>query len=478
MKTSQYLKAATQKTQANYLSDEEARKGADYTWKGKLELLSIDKIIPGEWEDAYIDEHTKPGTKHYEPGRAIGKWRFTIQLYNPFWDEVVKEASTSVWEGDGDLDEPYVNLYSHNFSNLKEIILEYEKAPKKAEFESEVIKVNPDRTKRIKLKLTDEKGEKPQKWQRIDVKVDFGSLSNGPPCCETGEDARFYSFMCVEGEITLEYKAPDAEKHTFDHITVYNGWIIRNPKTIPMTNVDIQDEIGAVDIALINEGYSGSITVTKSWNYTSREKDYSLKYIGNQTITYTGLFKPIPEMEGMEGQPIKIFGPERVTGTWEHHEEEYCQGDCDCPGLVYDEYGSGNVPNETLKGLIIITNIFPTNEKEVAKSLAQFGLANWYDIGTPTETVPTQARSRSKTAEGGCEWDVSKSEAVLTGADLRFKIKDINTLSGRVSWGSSSGSTGISITDMTEAIYDQPPYDPVQDGTDYTYTITWNLRSL
>jgi hypothetical protein len=59
--------------------------------------------------------------------------------------------------------------------------------------------------------------------------------------------------------------------------------------------------------------------------------------------------------------------------------------------------GSGNVPSETLKGLLIMINVFPMDNKEVAKSLAEFGLVSWYDIGTPTETVPTQVRSRSKT---------------------------------------------------------------------------------
>ena len=254
------MSAATQKIKPTYTSDEEARKGADYIWKGKLELLAIDKITPGKWDDAYIDEHTKPGTKHYEPGYATGKWRFTIQLYNPFWDEVIKEASTPEWDGDGDLDEPYQNLYNQNFSNLKEILLDYEKAPKKAQFESEVIKVNSDKTKRITFKVTDAKGEKPKKWQRLAVKVDYGSLTNGTRCCEIGEGPKFYSFMCEEGEVTIEYKAPTEEKYTLDHITVYNGCIIKDPGEIPMTNVDIREEIGSVDVD-INPVYETRLVV-------------------------------------------------------------------------------------------------------------------------------------------------------------------------------------------------------------------------
>lgn len=61
-------------------------------------------------------------------------------------------------------------------------------------------------------------------------------------------------------------------------------------------------------------------------------------------------------------------------------------------------------------------------------------------------------------------------------SDARFKIKDINHLHGDISWSSSKESTSVSITDMTEAIYDPKQFDPEQDGTEYTYTVTWNLR--
>lgn len=470
------MKAATTKTKPDYPSDEEARKGADYIWKGKLELLSIDKIIPGEWEDAYVDENTRPGARHHEPGYAIGKWRFTIQLYNPFWGEVVKEASTSVWEGDGDLDEPYITLFSQNFSNLKEIILDYEKTPKKAEFESKVVQVDPEKTKRITFNVTDEKGEKPQKWQRLAVKVDFGSIINGTPCCELGEDAKFYSFMCEEGQVTIEYKAPDPDKTTFDHLTVYNGCIIKDPVTISMTNVEIQDVIGSVDIALIKEGYSGTITVTKTWDYTKDGRNYSIKNVGKQTVSFNGIFKPIPQMVGMEGQPITIYGPHEVSGTWCHNEECYCSGDCSCSGLNYQKFGSGDFPQESLQGLILITNLFPTDNKVVADQLGQFGLVSWYDIGTPTENVPIQTRTKSYSKDTGCTWDNSTGSINLTGSDARFKIKDINHLHGDISWSSSKESTSVSITDMTEAIYDPKQFDPEQDGTEYTYTVTWNLR--
>ena len=126
------------------------------------------------------------------------------------------------------------------------------------------------------------------------------------------------------------------------------------------------------------------------------------------------------------------------------------------------------MPSETMDGLVIITNVWPTDEKKVADQLAQFGMENWYDITTPTENVQTENRTKSYTRDGGCQWHNSSSTTNLIGADVRFKLTDIMHLKGSVSWSSSRGTTVISATDMTEAIYDQKPFDPEKNGTDYT----------
>ena len=114
----------------------------------------------------------------------------------------------------------------------------------------------------------------------------------------------------------------------------------------------------------------------------------------------------------------------------------------------------------------------------MADQLGQFGLENWYDIATPTENVPTETRSRHYVKDVGCVWDNSTSTDNLIGADARFKVKDINHLHGDVSWSSSKEATGVRITDMTEAIYEQIPFDPEKDGTDYHYIVRWDLKAL
>lgn len=228
------------------------------------------------------------------------------------------------------------------------------------------------------------------------------------------------------------------------------------------------------------EGYTGTITLTKSWDYTKHYRDYSSTYTGSQTITVSGIFKPLPQTEGMEGQPVKIYGGGAVHGQWKHNSRRYCEGSgCgDCKGLVYEEYGSGSISKLTMDHALLMTNVWPTDNKVVADQLAQFGMENWYDIMIPVEPVETQCRTRSDTRDAGCQWDNSTSSEPLTDCSIRYKLKNINLLQGRESWSSKSDSQGISVTNLTEAIYDQPPYDPEQNGTDFTYTITWNLKAL
>lgn len=472
-------------------NSENVKKNAEYVWKGQLELTYIEKIIPGNTEEAY------GGGTEYVSGYVIGGWKFTVKLYDIQHNEVVKEASTT-WTGsdiafyknlrnqykEGKSDKLYIDileeLYDREFSNLKEIIIYYEKAPKKAEFKSKEIKVNPEQIEKITFKVTDDKGEVPKSWQRLAVRVEFGSLTNGTPCCYADENFKTYSFYCDNGTISLDYKAPEGEKATFDHITVFNGCDTKDEVYHPKHLVDPKAIIGELDLILINEGYSGTITITKSWDYKKQHDDFTETFIGNQSITYNGRFKPIPQMEGMEGQPIKMFRANPAQGTWKHNEQRYCEGSgCgECKGLVYEEYGSGNVPSETMDGLILTTNVWPTGNKQVFDQMAQFGMENWYDITTPTENVKTENRTKSYTEDGGCQWKNSTSTTNLTGADIRYKLKDLNLLQGRVPWSSSKGTTVISATDMTETIYDQKPFDPEQNGADFKYTITWNLKTL
>jgi len=229
------------------------------------------------------------------------------------------------------------------------------------------------------------------------------------------------------------------------------------------------------------EAYKGTINVTKSWDYKKTSDDGTIStYIGKQTISYSGIFKPHPMTQDAAAQPVRIFVAGSVIASWKHNEQRYCEGPgCGkCEGLVYEEWGSGSVPEMTLQGMVVMTNVWPTDNKVVADQLAQFGMENWYDIGTPTETVPTQTRSKYDAGDAGCQWTNSTSTTVLTGSDVRYKLKDIKSLSGKVSWSSESGSTGISVTNMTEAIYGQKPFDPEKNGTKYTYTITWNLIAL
>jgi hypothetical protein len=384
------------------------------------------------------------------------------------------------WFAESTLNSPRGLLHKLNIpKSLKPIFDDYEKRPVRCE-----VKIPPPEeicengTVEIELSgFSDINGNSSKSFNRIIVSIYKGEILNGENS-DFGPDWKV--FTVGEGTVKVRYRPPEDKEDGWEWLRIYNSCEILPAEKSPMSGTQMDSIIVDQHFPIFCGFYKGNITVTKSWDYKKNHDDYTETYIGNQSVTYHGIFKPIPQMEGMEGQPIKMFGKGTVQGTWEHNEQRYCEGNgCgECTGLVYEEYGSGSMPSETMDGLVIITNVWPTDEKKVADQLAQFGLENWYDITTPTENVQTENRTKSYTRDGGCQWHNSSSTTNLIGADVRFKLTDIMLLKGRVSWSSSKGATVISVTDMTEAIYDQKPFDPEKNGTDYTYSITWNLKAL
>lgn len=400
--------------------------------------------------------------------------RMNMKLfYNGTTPELVHE-----WNSQGTLNSPLGLLHKLNLpKNISPILEEFEKRPVKCEVQipapEEICRNGTGEI--ILTHFTDLQGLPSKPFNRIIVSIYKGEILNGE-ISDFGPDWRI--FTLEQGEIRVKYRPPADKGDGYDWLRIYSSCDILPPEKYPMSATQMYKLIYDQHFPIYCGFYEGSITVTKSWDFTEDYGNSSLRHVGTQTVSFNGIFKPIPQMEGLEGQPITIFGPYKVTGTWSHNEDRYCSDDCDCSGLDYQESGSGDFPEESLQGLILITNLFPTEIKVVADQLGQFGLENWYDIATPTENVLTETRSRYYVKEVGCLWDHSTSTVNLTGSQARYKIKDINHLQDKVSWNSSHEDTSVSITDMTEAIYEQKPFNPEPDGTEYTYTVKWNFKAL
>lgn len=262
------LSSIAQKKPAQFQSNEQIIKNsAEYVWKGQLRLTYIDHIVEPTFEEGY-DEDGDGIAIEYVPGYAVGGWKFTIQLYDIQHDAVVKEASMTYTGADcdfyrnlkkefyeGKAEHPYIDLleemFNREFADTKQIILDYEKVPRKAEILPKNLKVEAGEETSITVKLTDIKGEPPKPWQRVVVKVEEGELLNGAPCCEIGEAYLKYAFLCDDGEITLRYKAPPGCVPATDHITIYNCCATRDVSLVPLDGLNDEREIiGEADVDL------------------------------------------------------------------------------------------------------------------------------------------------------------------------------------------------------------------------------------
>ncbi|MCU0379022.1 MAG: hypothetical protein MUC78_12280 [Bacteroidales bacterium] len=401
--------------------------------------------------------------------------RMSCELYyNGTTPELVQE-----WHSELTLNSPKGLFNRLNIPKpINHLLYEFEKRPVRCE-----VKISPPEeicengTAEIELSgFTDKKGNPSRSFNRIIVSIYKGEILNGENS-DFGPDWKV--FTVGEGTVKVSYRPPIDKGDGWEWLRVYNSCEILPPEKSPMSGTQIDSLIVDQHFPIYCGFYKGSITVTKSWNYKEENDDYTFTYIGSQTVSFDGIFKPKKGTEEMQDQPIKIYEAANVTSQWNYNEEITCQGTgCSCPGLVTQEYGSGSLPDMTLIGLIIITNSFPTDDKIVADQLAQLGLENWYDIGTPPDEVPTQTRTKDK-IDNNCVWRTRETSAYLVGSDIRYKLKDIGHLSGSVEWNSSQGrTTDLSVTNMTEAIYDQKPFDPEKDGNEYRYSIKWDLKAL
>lgn len=434
----------------------ETDKPPEYIFKGSYEAnLTGGRIIE------YFEDYKKP---------VIAKMELRL-YYNGNTPELIQE-----WSSENTINDPRP-LFSKlkTPKSLNPIFEEFEKRPVSIEVEVPTQEELCEKgTGVIVLSgFKDAGGNASREFNRIVVSIYRGKILNGADS-DYGPDYKV--FNVGEGEVRVEYRPPEDKDDGYEWLRVYNSCDILPKEKHPLSATAPDELIVDQHFPIVCGFYQGTITVSKKWDYTKDHGKSSTRYAGSQTVTYTGIFKPIPQMQEMEGQPVRIFGKGQAEGTWQHEERRYCEGDCDCPGMVYEETGSGSVDQLSMDGITIITNSWPSDDKVVTEQLSQFGMVNWYDIFTPSATGKTLSRQRSKNADGQCEWYNRNTETILTESQVRFKLENLEKLSGRESWNSSDETTAVSITNLTETVYDQKPFDPEKGGSDFTYTITWNLR--
>ncbi len=289
------IAATTNNSQPDFNSPTEIVKEFEYIWIGNLELLKIDKIINGSWEG-----ESETGSKHYEPGEAYGSWKFSVKLFNPQWNEVVKEASSQEWEGQGENITALEAMFDGHFVNLKEIIWDYEQVPVKTELIPEKESVESGEKMDVRLKLFDDKDQPPKHWQRIMVEVRHGKLENGVKC-KYEDSKNHYAFFCDNGNIDLKYVAPNEINISEDTILVYNTCQTRHPSNVPLGGEnDEQDKIGEIPIK-INPAIIIHVRETESGFVKGGDPPYpynftvSMKFRG-RAINSKSLYRTIPNL--------------------------------------------------------------------------------------------------------------------------------------------------------------------------------------
>jgi hypothetical protein len=239
-------------------------------------------------------------------GDLLGTFVARVRLIDPeHGDELLKESRQVSWTGALDegmnhkidwyepsadaRNETWINPVGDlvkDFSNISEIIYDYERKPQKCRVtlpEDSGDTVQAGTTAAVTLSnIIDHMGRPPQPWQRILVKVEKGTITNAE--AKWGE---LYVFRAGKAAtVEIEYRAPDDCKSAKETLTVFNTCVRKESHK----SVKPGSEIGKKEFNIVCDQWDVKITYTEdlSGTYNSGAK---ITVTRNYSVTFKARVK-------------------------------------------------------------------------------------------------------------------------------------------------------------------------------------------
>ena len=278
-------------------------------------------------EDYRLVGEVKPDgrTQIDHNGDLLGTFVARVRLIDPeHGDELLKESRQVSWTGALDegmnhkidwyepsadaRNETWINPVGDlvkDFSNISEIIYDYERKPQKCRVtlpEDSGDTVQAGKAVTVTLSnIIDHMGRPPQPWQRILVKVEKGTITNAE--AKWGE---LYVFRAGKAAtVEIQYRAPDACKPDKETITVFNTCVRKESHK----SIYPGPEIGKKEFNIACDQWDVKITYTEDLGGTYNPG-------GKTKITvkrsYSGTFKA----------RVKLIKTSSTTATYESRDAE------------------------------------------------------------------------------------------------------------------------------------------------------------
>lgn len=388
--------------------------------------------------------------------------RLIIQLfYNGTTPELVKE-----WVTENTTNEiPALKNKTKLPKNINEMLDDFERRPASCDIELPPIKdiCNKGEVEIIISNLVDKQGRTSKPFNRILVTVQDGEILNGEKS-DLGPEYRV--FTITEGKVIVKYQPPMVLGSDFqDLLRVYNSCEILPAEKFPMAQTFSDVMLTEKQIPLVCSDYVAEVTLSQHWDYTKGDT----RYEGSVQSTFIIQFQKMKmDHEG----PVYMYEPVSASGNWSTTEKTYTLKPS-CPtALVKELNGTGTYSMSELKECKLILQSFSTIDKRADEKLKQFGLTDWYDLMI-LSTEEGKLSGKRLGSKPECNWYEADGTSSLLSAHFRYKIKDLKIMSGTEQWSSAKKSDGIECSDLTDAIYGQPPLTPPADGKDCNYNIRW-----
>jgi hypothetical protein len=383
------------------------------------------------------------------------------------------------------------------------ILNDFEKQPFTCEIDPEREELYIGEEMDIEIKdIHDIEDRQSREFNRIIVQAVEGEILNGEPL-ENDPDLK--AFIVGNGNITLQYRAPNDRNIKEDTIYVNNSCTIARVDQYPLSKTTLDKKIGEKKIKIKCDEFETSINVNLKWDQDTEDE----KFTGNYNVEITGTMEFWPEYSGHE---VNLYKPKDLRAKYNLESSWYLKDPPDCENrerllLRRDESASGTVPITyvTMAPMVNHLKVQPIQSimdeslpdmfsqlggmlpqglgAQIEAAMKQAGefMSDRYELLLSTGFSPKQYKQIEKTVCKGDKAQKESEDAPIMdgfGIHIHSKMQGENRLIGSKSWNSDVIHLGssIDINELAESIGARPLTPPRKQDGFCTYSVNWNLK--
>jgi hypothetical protein len=290
---------------------------------------------------AFIDYVFRGRLTATQTERGTNQFILRVQLVDKYRGKVIKEGQKD-WFCLNEITcakalRDNVMALAKSFQPLDDILHNYERMPEQCTIKPEREELEAGEEILIHIKdIKDNKGRPSQHFQRLLVKVEKGGIKNGVEV-----EGDYHVFEVADGNVFVEYQAPEECENVTERVTVFNSCEINDPIQATLKERKISEK----KFDIVCNRLIVHITGTQSWTHEDRDTICQ----ESTEVSVTGTMKLKRKRAYAESYEIG-----RLKASYKHYcKETDKRPGRGCTSLQLEASGSGTC--EVKRGSVHIT---------------------------------------------------------------------------------------------------------------------------